>query len=162
MGDEGSGYAIALAGLRLAAGSADGREPRTQLLPRFQERLVAATPDDLIQRVYAPPMTREGIAALAVEVFAAAADGDELAQLVVEWAAGDLAAMVAVLASRLRLASGSYPLALAGSVLLNQQVLAAALIKELQAREAAPQATMLVCEPVRGALAFAKRLYARS
>ena len=37
-GDEGSGYAIALAGLRAAAQAADGRAPATRLLEGFLER----------------------------------------------------------------------------------------------------------------------------
>jgi N-acetylglucosamine kinase-like BadF-type ATPase len=162
IGDEGSGYAIALAGLRLAVRSADGREPATQLLARFQASLGVATPEDLIGGVYSPQMTREGIAALAVEVFAAAAEEDELALRVIGGAASDLATMVAVLARRLKFEEGGFPLALAGSALLKAPVLQAALLKELNSRGATPGSIVPVSEPVVGAVALARQLVASS
>jgi N-acetylglucosamine kinase-like BadF-type ATPase len=160
IGDEGSGYAIALAGLRLAVRSADGREPATQLLDRFLALLGAAAPEDLIGRVYSPQMTRERIASLAVAVFAAAAEHDELALRVIGDAAIDLATMVAVLARRLKFKEGDYPLAVAGSAILNAPALQAAMLKGLKSREASPESIVPVAEPVRGAVVLARQLVA--
>ena len=162
IGDEGSGYAIALAGLRLAVRSADGREPATQLLARFQSSLGAATPEDLIGRVYSPQMTREGIAALAVEVFAAAEEHDELALRVIDAAASELVTMIAVLTRRLKFKEGGYPLAVAGSAILNTPVLQAAMLNELKSRETSPESVVPVAEPVRGAVTLARQLVAGS
>src|SRR5439155_21475116 len=65
IGDEGSAYWIARAGLTAAVRGADGRGEMTALLPRFQKELQAAAPQDLVDRVYSPQMTRERIASLA-------------------------------------------------------------------------------------------------
>src|SRR5689334_20702064 len=72
LGDEGSAYGTAVAGLQAAAQAIDGRGPKTLLVERFQDRLQAPVPFDLIERIYNPSMTRDKIAALAEVVFDAA------------------------------------------------------------------------------------------
>lgn len=155
MGDEGSAYAIAQAGLRVATHAADGRGPATQLLARFQERLDAAAPSELIERVYASDMTRDRIASLAVVVFAVAAD-DAVAQRIIDSAAADLAAMVAALIKPLNLPVGNFPLALAGSVLEQQESFRERVLARLQQTKAEPGTVSIVSEPVRGAVTLAR------
>src|SRR5207302_776208 len=52
LGDEGSGYAIALAGLRAAARSADGRAQVTPLTDRLLAAYGLTRPQELIGAVY--------------------------------------------------------------------------------------------------------------
>lgn len=155
IGDEGSASAISLAGLRVATHAADGRGPATQLLDRFQERLDAATPSELIERIYASDMTRERIASLAVVVFEVAAD-DAVAQRIIDSAATDLAAMVAALIKPLNLPVGNFPLALAGSVLEQQEPFRERVLARLQQTESEPGMVSIVSEPVRGAVTLAR------
>jgi N-acetylglucosamine kinase-like BadF-type ATPase len=155
LGDEGSGYAIARAGLVAAVRAADGRGQQTALLDRLQQELGAASPQDLIERVYSPRMTREGLSDLAKVVFAAA-EIDNVAQSIVATAAEDLAEMVGALCRRLNLTKTSYPLALTGSVILNQRLLRSRLVALLDHRGCPPQHIQTVDQPVRGAIALAR------
>ena len=159
LGDEGSGYAIALAGLRAAMRAADGRGPPTDLLAAFQHKLGAASPQELVGKVYAPEMTRERLAALASVVFDLATT-DEVAMRIVRGAVDDLASLVAAVAERLQLPAHRYTLALAGGALLNQlnyldRVVYAALGR---LHDAPPERWIVVTEPVRGAVTLARIL----
>ncbi|MBN1589615.1 MAG: N-acetylglucosamine kinase, partial [Pirellulales bacterium] len=78
-GDEGSGYAVALAGLRAVAQAADGRGTDTKLVRAFLKRLNIDTPEGLILSVYPMAADRATIASLADVVTRAAADHDEVA-----------------------------------------------------------------------------------
>jgi N-acetylglucosamine kinase-like BadF-type ATPase len=155
MGDEGSAYAIARAGLVAATRAADGRGPATEILGRLQRALGAATPEELIDRIYAPETTRERLASLAKIVFDAAGS-DAVALEIIAAAAGDLAQMVATLCERLSLPIAGYTLALAGSVVLNQEALREQMLQRLTAQKCIPSTTCLIAEPVRGAIAIAR------
>ena len=100
-------------------------------------------------------MTRERIAGLSPILFGAARD-DVVAQSIIGGAADELAQMVAVLCRRLVLAHRGFSLALAGSVLLNQEILRNLLLRGLEARGCLPMGTSLVDQPVRGAIALAR------
>jgi len=76
LGDEGSAYAIALAGLKAATKAADGRGPQTTLLPAIQKRLSVNAANQLIAKLYDAAMTRDAIASLADCVFDCANSGD--------------------------------------------------------------------------------------
>jgi len=155
LGDEGSAYAIALAGLRAVMRAADGRGPATILSERFQTELRAASTSDLIDRVYAAEMSREKLASLAKVVLTARED--TAAGEILGSAARDLAEMVSVLARRLGFVKGQYSLALAGGVILSQEAYREGVLNELGRVGAAPCFTMRVPEPVCGAVALARK-----
>jgi N-acetylglucosamine kinase-like BadF-type ATPase len=155
LGDEGSAYAIALAGLRAAVRAADSRGPLTALLARFQNELGAASPQDLIDRVYSPTLTRERLAGLAHIVFDAA-ERDTTAHEIMSTGAAQLAEMIVVLCRNLQLAAKSYPLALAGGVVVNEAYLRELLIGFLDYHQVPPASIVTVTDPVRGAIALAR------
>ena len=157
LGDEGSAYWIARSGLQAAVRAADGRGPATALLDRFQQALHASESLQLVERVYAAEMSRERLADLAKVVFETA-DEDDVARSIVSTAAHELALLIATAVQRLAFGGGDYPLALAGGVILNQPRLREELLNQLQQQASAPQSVVLVHEPVRGALALARRL----
>src|SRR5262245_35627798 len=159
LGDEGSGYAIALAGLRAAVRAADKRDEPTNLLAAYMQKLGADSPQDLVAKVYGPEMTREGLAELASVVFDLRT-ADATAERIVQVAANELAQMVATVVAQLRLPSQNYALAMAGGVLLYQLNYADRVIAALenQTREATPNHWVTVDQPVRGAVALARRL----
>jgi N-acetylglucosamine kinase-like BadF-type ATPase len=160
LGDEGSGYKIALAGLDAAVRSADRRAPRTDLLAAYMQRLDAELPEDIIESIYAPEMTRARIAELASTVFDLRTT-DEVAEAIIEQAAAELALLVAILSRQLGFSSEGYTLALTGGVLLHQlnyleRVIAA--LHQLPKKFPVPSRWVTVAEPVAGSVAIARRV----
>ncbi|WP_199248917.1 N-acetylglucosamine kinase [[Phormidium] sp. ETS-05] len=90
LGDEGSGYDIAVQGLRAAVRAHDGRGPHTILGERFQERLQIANLEEVIELVYRRGWSVKDIAALATVVDIAAADGDHIATAIIDNAISEL------------------------------------------------------------------------
>jgi N-acetylglucosamine kinase-like BadF-type ATPase len=158
IGDEGSGYAIALAGLQAATQAADNRAAATQLLAAFMEKLGANSPPELVGKVYAADMTRDRLAELASIVFELRST-DERAARMVEGAAQELATMAAAVANELHLPGGSYVLAASGGVLLNQPDYLDLVVNALATRSTVcPKRSLLVPHPVAGAVVLARRL----
>lgn len=155
MGDEGSAYAVALAGLQAAGRAADGRGPPTALLAAFQQRLDAATPQDLIGRIYRPEMSRERIAELATVVFDLAAT-DAGAGGIVEAAAAELSLMVSSLARKLGFAMGDYDLVLTGGVITKRSALRERIVARLRSEGLSPGRCEVVTDAVRGAVSLAR------
>lgn len=156
LGDEGSAYAIALAGLRAALRAADGRGPVTSLMTAFLAHFDVAKPADLVGQIYRAEMTRDRLAALATVVFAEAPD-DWTAAGIVDAACADLVRLVTTIATRLALARETYPLALAGSVLSQQPLLQQLLVDNLRAGGLGPKVVRVVADPAAGAVAIARR-----
>ncbi|MGL5196090.1 MAG: N-acetylglucosamine kinase [Chroococcales cyanobacterium] len=100
-GDEGSGYQIAIAGLRAAARSHDGRGPQTLLTDAFLDYLNLNQLEDLIEVIYRRGWGVTEIAALSPLVDGAAAAGDAIATQILEDAAAELALMTQTVASAL-------------------------------------------------------------
>jgi N-acetylglucosamine kinase-like BadF-type ATPase len=157
LGDEGSAYAIARSGLQAAVRAADGRGDSTALVDAFQQELNVASPEQLVEAIYTPEMTRERLAGLAKVVFDRAGD-DPVAEEIVGDAAAELALMVEVIRRRLQFPGGSFPLALSGGVLLQQPLLREKLLDLLARDGTGPGEVALVTDPVRGALAIARSL----
>lgn len=157
IGDEGSGYAIAVAGLRAATHAADGRAEATELLPRMQERLHVSSPQGLIEAIYRQDIQRRQIADLADVVFAAAEQGDKTAKHIISTAAQELSTLVRTVAEKLQMPTGQYPLAMAGGILLNHPEIRATLEYFLAGTPAAPGSVVLEPEPVRGAVILARK-----
>ena len=131
LGDEGSGYAIALAGLQAAVRAADGRGSLTPLLAAVLDAELAGT------------------------VFELAAN-DPAAAAIVAHAADELALLVETLAARLHLARGAFRLAVAGGVLTQQQPLREGLAASLRDRGLSPESLHIVQDPVHGAVTMAR------
>jgi len=161
LGDEGSGYRIGLAALQAIARAADGRGPETALTPAILCRWSLAQPQDLIARVYAPATQRADIAQLAEIVQDVAAQGDAVAQHIVQAAGHELALAAQSVARRLTWA-GPIPCALAGSVIVKGHCIAnafqdAAAVLNLRLVPLTP-----VPEPAQGALKLARALLCKS
>lgn len=157
LGDEGSGYQLACRGLRAALRAADGRGPSTCLLPLLLGALNVSSTEELVERVYGGPASRQELAALAPVVLAAAEQDGE-ARRIVEAGAAELAEMVAALVRRLALVPGDYPLALAGGLMVHHPRYREHVLHELTQRGMAPGLIAVVHQPVRGAVALAREL----
>ena len=88
LGDEGSGYDIAIKGLRAVVRAADGRGDSTELTNRILNELELNAPDELIRWTHAA--SRDTIAQLAEVVFDAARSTDTIAEQIVDDATDEL------------------------------------------------------------------------
>jgi N-acetylglucosamine kinase len=113
MGDEGSGFGIARAGLAAMVRAYDGRGPATMLTDLLLEQN-QMRPDDLTRWVYAPTTHTDDIAAYGKLVIDAAQSGDEVARTILDDAGRQLAACVVAVAKRLEIAGDEFPVAYVG------------------------------------------------
>jgi N-acetylglucosamine kinase-like BadF-type ATPase len=160
LGDEGSGYHVALAALRRIARRADGRAPRRTDHDPLTDRLCAALgidgPSRLVSTIYHPDYDRTRIAALAPLVVAAAEDDPALIPEILAPAGIELAETLLAVARALDWHGGPVPLAMAGGFLLSAPAVAQSLLDHL-ARAGYDAQAAPVPEPVQGALILARR-----
>ncbi len=160
-GDEGSAYAVALAGLRKVACHQDGRagvDPggHHPLTDRLCGALGIAGPAELVSAVYREGIDRARLASLAPAVVAAAEEDPTISEEILGPAGVELARAVRAVARAVEIEPGPLPLAMAGSFLLNTPQVSRAMIHRLvgwgyEVAEAP------VPDPVAGALVLALR-----
>lgn len=161
LGDEGSGYAIALAGLRAAARSADGRATATPLTDHLLAACGLKRAEELIGVVYRGG-DRASLASLAPVVLDAAEAGDPVADHIVRDAASELAAATAAAARQLQLGA-VFPVALAGGLLVASPAYRERFLSAITDRGLSGSPVTLVTEPAEGALRLAlDRIASRS
>lgn len=156
LGDEGSGYSIALAGLRSVIQTVEGLRPPTELVTAFMDRLKIQDVAQFPPAVYKPEMDRSALAGLAEVVFDTADRGDLGARAILSEAAHALAGMVLRVAERLNLMS--FPLALAGGVLVNHEAFRLDFERKLRYTSARRATSVTVVpDPVAGSVRMACR-----
>ena len=157
-GDEGSGYAMGRAALGAAGRAADQRGPDTMLYESIARATHSQSLDDMVR--WATTADREAVAALALEVLAAAAGKDHVAQELIDEAVQRLFEHVRVLAEKF--SSDSQPeLALSGGLLDKDSLIRNQLIVRLGValpRIALSDATV---DPAMGAVSLAAALVRR-
>ncbi|OWK35044.1 N-acetylmuramic acid 6-phosphate etherase [Fimbriiglobus ruber] len=153
LGDEGSGYAIATAGLRAVARAADRRGPSTSLTDRLLAANGLKRPEEMVGVVYRD-YDRTAVAALAPVVLETAANGDWVALEIVRAAAGELAAAVVAAARPLGLGP-TFPVALAGGLLASSPAYRELFLAALVARGITATPVTVVVEPAEGAVRLA-------
>lgn len=156
LGDEGSGYDIALRALRAVTAAVDGRGPRTGLEGLLSQRLGVTDAGELRERCYPAPAVAE-IAGLAQTVLDTA-ETDVVAAGIVDSAADELAELVHACAARM-FSDGSeaeIPVVLAGGLLRPGTALHRRLLACLERAPFAYRATTPIREPAAGALALAR------
>jgi N-acetylmuramic acid 6-phosphate etherase len=160
IGDKGSGFEIGLRGVKAAVFYWDRDGLWTGLGQRLLRTLQLNEPDDFI--AWAQTATKPDMAALAVEVFAAAARRDRIARDVLEGAAHSLAKDAVSCARKLVRRRSPVHFVFAGSVLLQQPAFTRKVARLI--RREWPGA---VCEPLKrpsvwGALELARKLSAEA
>ncbi|MEN8097979.1 MAG: N-acetylmuramic acid 6-phosphate etherase, partial [Chloroflexota bacterium] len=157
LGDEGSGYAIGLAGLQAVARATNERGPKTSLTELLLAHINLAKPQDLIRYIYGASAPRNTIADLSPIVQNAAQEGDKIAQEIIQTAGSELALAVKVVADQLNLKE-PIPCALAGSVLTKGKAVRAAFHQSVQEFELQLDPVVSVDEPALGAIKLAREL----
>lgn len=154
VGDEGSAYAIVLAGLRAVLRHHDGSGEATSLTGSLLERMQLTSPEQIISAIHGGGWDRPRLAALTKIVFDAMANGDTVSTRIVQEAARELAMQIATVVRQLDLSRHRTPLALSGGLLLNLSTYVEEMRRELLV--VGIDADMLaVPEPAEGALKFA-------
>jgi len=158
--DRGSAYALVECGLRESISALDQTGRWGPLGARVLGRLLLNDPADLISWVQAASKTE--IAALAPEVFAAAAEGDVAAKKSMDQARDNLVSDAIAVGRRLGSNLKAFDFVGSGSVLLAQRDFSAAIGRAL--RRALPQSRFRCQdrEAAWGAVELARRLYPTS
>jgi N-acetylmuramic acid 6-phosphate etherase len=159
LGDEGSAYAIALAGLQAVARAADGCGGETSLTECLLKRLGINRPEQLIPALYQSKWDKAALARLAIHVFDCA-ENDVVATQIITQAAEELARTAAAVARKLAWSEGSFPLALAGGLLMGNEPYRQSVLSSLQSLGLRPEPIAMVPEPAQGALKIAAGLVA--
>ncbi len=116
LGDEGSGYNIAIQGLQAALKAYDGRESPTILTTDLQTSLGLTSIDGLIEVVYRRGWGATEIAALAPIVSAVADKGDQVAKKIINSAVEELSIATKVVISALFQPHETFEVVTIGSV----------------------------------------------
>jgi len=156
LGDKGSGYEIGLRALKACVFYLDRDGEWSRLGQRILRVQQLNEPNELIP--WAQAAGKADIAALAKEVFAAAAERDAIAQDILEGAAASLAKDAVACAKKLAKAGEPVQFVLAGSVLLKQPRFAQRVGKELAQRWPGCEITPLGRESAWGAVALAREV----
>ncbi len=172
LGDDGSGYAIARAGLQAVTRAHDGIGPATQLTETLLQTLEIATVMDLREVLSGDEFDARRLASLAPLVVTAAEAGDPPATAIVDEAARGLSALVLAvkrqLADRSRGLAGDpddladrpgddeCELALSGGLLVHSDLLRERLLEAVTVAGLKLTRIGLVDAPVRGAVQLAR------
>lgn len=116
LGDEGSGYNIAVAGLKAALKVYDGRGSLTSLADEFQQQLELDSLQDLVKLVYRSGWSVKDIAALAPIVDRAAVAGDAVANTIINEAVEELVLATGVVTAALFNADEAFEIVMMGGV----------------------------------------------
>ena len=153
IGDEGSGYDIALKGLQAVARATDDRDMPTALTNRILSRLELNEPSELIRWVHAGK--RDEIAQLAQLVFRTAETGDTITTRIINSAVDELVCAAGAVIKQLTF-TAPFDIVLSGGNLVHQPMFA----DKLRTRLAtiAPMAEVILPrhEPVYGAVLLAQ------
>lgn len=156
VGDEGSGYALARAGLSAVLRAHDGRGPATTMTELLRRDYDMA-PVDLPRFVYATTTHADDIARVGKLVIDAAVNGDAVARDIVTQSGAELAKAVLAVAQRLGLMEADFPVAYVGGAFNAGETLIAPMRSAVLA--AAPHARIVppANTPVEGAARMAIR-----
>lgn len=158
VGDEGSGFAMGSAAVRLLLRVFDGRAPRDPFVDEIAAQLQAENEIDVLSRVYGNPHAVSHIAALARVILDAANRGERSANKIVQNAALELSDLVKAIVKRSGLSESEAPIVFAGGLLSNNTLLS--FLLETRLKNDLPRMPILkgAHEPFRGALALAEKL----
>jgi len=163
LGDDGSGFSIGLAAIKLLARIYDGRGLSDELKAELEKRLGISDPSGLFDLVYAPEQPPVSlIASLAPHVLELASNGVRSAHKIVQTAALELSDLVKVVAKKSGLWAERCPLVLGGGLMRENSLLSFLLETRVQADFPSAEILKRAAEPHRGALAAAEALIGKS
>lgn len=147
LGDEGSGYAVALNAIKKILKQLD--ESDDLLIEKFRKFFDVKTEEDILERFYNPPMQRDVLASFCRSVFEAYREGSSIAAEVIEHEADEAAELAEKILSKL---PENSPLYFYGGLFENNPEYVELLNKKISAK-----AELLTYPPVIGAVLDAVR-----
>ncbi|GGE30893.1 N-acetylmuramic acid/N-acetylglucosamine kinase [Pullulanibacillus camelliae] len=120
LGDEGSGYFIGQTALRHCVRALDGREPHSAVTDVVLRHLHLSDLESLVTWTYSSDYSIDKVAALAKEVFALAAQGEAVAEYILDQAGQDLAEACDTAIQKLELDADPFEIVVAGGILQNE------------------------------------------
>jgi N-acetylglucosamine kinase-like BadF-type ATPase len=157
LGDEGSGYWLAVQSIKAALCDRERSGPETALSAAAVDFFGVRNVEALATLVYSQPLTKGEIAAFAIETARVAHAGDAVARGIYERGAGELGRQIATVIEQIGL-KGEFPVGLLGSAFKAGALFVEPLAAIVQ--KIAPHARVAVVEmaPVGGCLLLAARL----
>ncbi len=154
LGDEGSGYWLAVQSIKAALADREASGPQTRLSAAAIDFFDVQGVEALATLVYAEPLSKGEIAAFAIETARVAYAGDEVARGLYARAAEELAKQIAAVVEQTAL-TGEFPVGLIGSAFKAGELFVSPLAAAIH--ELAPQAQVAVVEmaPVGGCVLLA-------
>ena len=119
--DDGSAWDLGISGLRALLEAADGRGPQTALTCALLNAAGLRSVDDIVPWLYGLHEPKQTVARLAPVVVDAAARGDAVAKIIVEYGASELARWVAVAAQAIGASGEELVVVLSGGLLENSE-----------------------------------------
>ena len=147
LGDEGSGYAVALNAIKKILKQLD--ESNDLLVEKFRKFFDVKTEEDILERFYNPPIQRDVLASFCKSVFEAYREGSSIAADVIEHEADEAAELAEKILSKL---PENSPLYLYGGLFENNPEYVELLNKKISVK-----AELLTYPPVIGAVLDAVR-----
>jgi len=161
LGDEGSGYWLGLESIRAALRDRDASGPATRLGEVACAFFEVADIEAVVALVYAKPLTKSEIAALAVETGRLAEQGDEVAIELYRRGAAELGGQIAAVITQTEL-SGRFTVGLIGSAYRAGEVFIGPLREYLSRSSPEAEIARVEMAPVGGSLTLAARAAGRS
>lgn len=119
--DDGSAWDLGISGLRAVLEAADGRGPQTALTELLLAAAGLHAVDEIVPWLYGLDEPKQTVARLAPVVVDAAARGDAVAKIIVEYGASELARWVAVAAQAIGASGEELVVVLSGGLLENSE-----------------------------------------
>jgi N-acetylglucosamine kinase-like BadF-type ATPase len=158
VGDEGSGFAIGSAAVRLLLRSYDGRASREGFFDAIESELAASDAQSVVERVYSAPVPIAYLSALAPVVLTAAQNGERSATKIVQAAALELFEMVKSIVRRAEIGDRPLRIVFAGRLLASNSLLTYLLETRLSNERPNLEPRKGARSPEFGALTLARRM----
>lgn len=160
--DGGSSYFLGLEAIRAVVRSVDGRLGSTALLEPILTTLEVQDAQEIMGRIYHPPMSRAEIAGLAPLVLKVAQKGDEIAQGIVREGQKELAQLVSGVAQQLNFPAGTAQLTVTGGLAQSGDFFKESLYSAINAQVQGVTIREPLLSPVLGAVLLALQLSSES
>jgi len=155
LGDEGSGYSIAIKALRAIMRAFDGRGDKTLLSDSVLEYLGFSSELELVNWVYKNTISKNDIASIASIVCSTASAGDQMSLKILKEECYEAILTVTTVIKKLKLENSNFDLVLVGSVFNCKKYFKEILVNSLESKFKKINIKNLVKKPAEGAITLA-------
>ncbi len=156
LGDEGSGYGIAIKALRAIMKAYDGSGKNTILNKQILKYLDFRSELEIVEWIYKEDISKEIISDIARVVCNSANLGDRISQEILAEAAGEIEIAISTVAKKLKISNKDFDLVLVGSVFECEKYFKEVLFNKLIKRFKGINFKRLTKKPVLGAIRLAR------